>query len=78
VLLKDQFGAVIQKALNLARLQRIPNEEKQLVIFFYNSPTGEQNISASNLNSRRACTTSWPPLKKAATRPRRRTRFPDP
>ncbi len=50
VLLREQFGSVINKALKLARLQTLPHNEKQLVIFYYNTPPGEQNLSASNLN----------------------------
>jgi len=50
VLLPDQFDALINKALKLTRLQQLPNADKKVTIFFYNNPTGEKNLSASNLN----------------------------
>jgi cobaltochelatase CobN len=49
-LLREQFSAMLNKAVNLARLQTISNDTKRLVIFYYNSPPGEKNLSASNLN----------------------------
>ncbi|MBT1120126.1 cobaltochelatase subunit CobN [Stutzerimonas nitrititolerans] len=45
-----QLQAVIDKALRLARLQRLPHEEVKTVIQFYNYPPGEKNLGASFLN----------------------------
>ncbi len=50
VAIAPQAAAVVQKALNLARLQRLPNSEKKLTVFFWNYPPGEKNLSASFLN----------------------------
>jgi cobaltochelatase CobN len=49
-LIFEQFDSLVAKALKLVRLQRIENREKRVVIMFYNSPPGEKNLSASNLN----------------------------
>jgi cobaltochelatase CobN len=45
-----QAAAVVNKALNLARLQTLPNAEKKLAVFFWNYPPGEKNLSASFMN----------------------------
>ncbi len=45
-----QAAAVVAKALNLARLQRLPNQEKKVAVFFWNYPPGEKNFSASFMN----------------------------
>ncbi|HEX5803819.1 MAG TPA: cobaltochelatase subunit CobN [Azospira sp.] len=45
-----QAAAVVAKALNLVRLQRLPNADKKLAVVFWNYPPGEKNLSASYLN----------------------------
>src|SRR5690606_4183601 len=50
VSIERQLQAVIEKALRLARLQRLPHEEVKTVIQFYNYPPGEKNLGASFLN----------------------------
>lgn len=45
-----QADAVVAKAINLIKLQRLNNKEKSLSFFFYNYPPGEKNLSASFLN----------------------------
>uniref|UniRef100_UPI0033429493 cobaltochelatase subunit CobN n=1 Tax=Castellaniella defragrans TaxID=75697 RepID=UPI0033429493 len=45
-----QMNAVVGKAMNLVALQRKPNAEKQVTVFFWNYPSGEKNLSASFLN----------------------------
>lgn len=45
-----QLQAVIDKAMRLARLQRLPHEDVRTVIQFYNYPPGEKNLGASFLN----------------------------
>ena len=42
--------AVVRKALNLVALQRKPNADKRVALFVWNTPPGEKNTSASNLN----------------------------
>ncbi|MFV0282807.1 MAG: cobaltochelatase subunit CobN [Castellaniella sp.] len=45
-----QLKTVVGKSLRLAALQRMPNADKRLSIFFWNYPAGEKNLSASFLN----------------------------
>ncbi len=46
----EQADAVVRKALNLVRLQRLPNADKKVAVLFWNYPPGEKNLSASYLN----------------------------
>ena len=46
----EQMDLLVGKALNLARLQAMPNADKRLALFFWNHPPGEKNQGASNLN----------------------------
>ena len=46
----EQMNMLVGKALNLARLQTMPNADKQVALFFWNHPPGEKNQGASNLN----------------------------
>lgn len=50
VSIERQLQAVIDKAMRLARLQRLPHEDVRTVIQFYNYPPGEKNLGASFLN----------------------------
>lgn len=50
VAIAPQAAAVVNKALNLVALQRKPNAEKKLAVFFWNYPPGEKNLSASFMN----------------------------
>lgn len=50
VAIAPQAAAVANKALNLVRLQRKANAEKQVAVFFWNYPPGEKNLSASFMN----------------------------
>jgi cobaltochelatase CobN len=45
-----QAAAVVNKALKLVALQRKPNADKKLAVFFWNYPPGEKNLSASFMN----------------------------
>ena len=45
-----QLASVVNKAINLTRLQRLPNAQKKAAILFYNYPPGEKNLGASFLN----------------------------
>ena len=49
-LIFEQFDSLVAKAQKLIRLQGLENREKRVAILFYNSPPGEKNLSASNLN----------------------------
>jgi cobaltochelatase CobN len=46
----EQMDLLIGKAINLAKLQSMPNAEKRLALFFWNNPPGEKNLGASHLN----------------------------
>lgn len=46
----EQMDLLVGKALNLARLQAMPNAGKRIALFFWNHPPGEKNQGASNLN----------------------------
>ncbi|MCL7462916.1 cobaltochelatase subunit CobN [Pseudomonas sp. NW5] len=48
--LPEQLDLLVGKALALARLQRLPNAQKRVALFFWNSPPGENNQGASNMN----------------------------
>ncbi len=50
IALEEQAQSVVNKAMNLIRLQRLPNAEKKTAILFYNYPSGEKNLGASFLN----------------------------
>ncbi|MCC6211705.1 MAG: cobaltochelatase subunit CobN [Burkholderiales bacterium] len=50
VAIPGQVEAVVDKALNLVRLQRTPNAEKRVALFYWNYPPGETNLGASYLN----------------------------
>jgi cobaltochelatase CobN len=60
-----QAAAVVAKALNLARLQRLPNQEKKVAVFFWNYPPGEKNFSASFLNVPRSLEHTLAAMKAA-------------
>ena len=48
--MSEQMDMLVGKALNLARLQTMPNADKRVALFFWNHPPGEKNQGASNLN----------------------------
>ncbi|MCC6756016.1 MAG: cobaltochelatase subunit CobN, partial [Solirubrobacterales bacterium] len=50
VAIAPQAAAVANKALKLVALQRKPNADKKLAVFFWNYPPGEKNLSASFMN----------------------------
>ncbi|MFN7982408.1 MAG: cobaltochelatase subunit CobN [Vicinamibacterales bacterium] len=50
VTMPEQADAIVGKAINLVHLQRTPNAEKKVALFFWNHPPGEKNQGASNLN----------------------------
>ncbi len=45
-----QAAAVVGKAMKLVALQRKPDADKRIAVFFWNYPPGEKNLSASFLN----------------------------
>ncbi|MFA7291241.1 MAG: cobaltochelatase subunit CobN [Rhodocyclaceae bacterium] len=61
----EQAQAVVSKAINLVRLQRLPNAEKKLGVFFWNYPPGEKNLSASYLNLPLSLAATLKALKEA-------------
>jgi len=58
-----QADAVVNKALNLIKLQTSANQDKRIAIFFYNYPPGEKNLSASFLNVPRSLIETLATLK---------------
>ena len=58
-----QADAVVGKALRLVALQRKPNADKRLSVFFWNYPPGEKNLSASFLNVPRSLQTTLAALR---------------
>ncbi len=66
-----QAAAVVAKALNLVKLQRKPNADKRVAVFFWNYPPGEKNLSASFLNVPRSLAATLAALATAgyATEP---------
>ena len=58
-----QASAVVAKALRLARLQRSPNADKRISVFFWNYPPGEKNLSASFMNLPRSLVGTLAALK---------------
>lgn len=60
-----QLQSVVNKAINLARLQHLPNAEKKTAIFFWNYPPGEKNLGASFLNLPRSMENTLRAMKGA-------------
>ncbi len=48
--IQPQLDSVVAKAMNLVRLQQLPNADKHVTVFFWNYPGGEKNLGASFLN----------------------------
>lgn len=63
--LPEQTSAVVNKALNLIKLQRLPNAEKKVAVLFWNYPPGEKNFSASYLNVPRSLEAMLKVMKQA-------------
>jgi cobaltochelatase CobN len=49
-LITQQMDLLLGKLTALVRLQTLPNQQKHLALMFWNTPSGEENMSASNLN----------------------------
>ncbi len=61
----EQSDAIVRKAINLVRLQRLPNADKKVALMFWNYPPGEKNLSASFLNVPRSLEATLTALKHA-------------
>lgn len=48
--LAAQAQSVVNKALRLVALQRKPNADKRISLFFWNSPPGEKNLASAFMN----------------------------
>lgn len=46
----EQLDLLVGKAVNLARLQTASNSKKRVALVFWNTPPGEKNMGAANLN----------------------------
>ena len=60
-----QAAAIVDKALRLARLARMPNAQKKVSVFFWNYPPGVKNLSASFMNLPRSLAASLAALRQA-------------
>ncbi len=49
--IKKQLEAIANKALNISRLKRMDNADKNVAIMYYNYPSGVDNMGASFLNT---------------------------
>lgn len=65
VAIDAQANAVVSKAVKLAQLRHKPNHDKQVVIFFWNYPPGEKNLSASFMNLPRSLDVSLAAMSAA-------------
>ena len=65
VAIPEQADAVVNKAINLAKLRRKANDDKQLALMFWNYPSGEKNLSASFLNVPRSLQSTLDGLRAA-------------
>ncbi|MCX8146116.1 MAG: cobaltochelatase subunit CobN [Azovibrio sp.] len=61
----EQSAALVAKAINLIRLQRLPNADKKIAVLFWNYPPGERNLSASFLNVPRSLETMLKAMERA-------------
>ncbi|PWC35409.1 cobaltochelatase subunit CobN [Azospirillum sp. TSO22-1] len=68
VAMDAQARTVVNKALALTRLQRLPNAEKKAAILFWNYPPGEKNLGASFLNLPRSLESTLDALNAAGYR----------
>ncbi|MBW7902472.1 MAG: cobaltochelatase subunit CobN [Rhodocyclaceae bacterium] len=60
-----QSDAVVNKAINQVRLQRLPNADKKVALMFWNYPSGEKNLSASFLNLPKSLAATLQGLRQA-------------
>ncbi len=65
VAIDTQTDAVINKAINLAKLQHTDNKDKRIVVFFWNYPPGEKNLSASFMNLPRSLDVTLAAMREA-------------
>lgn len=72
----EQVDALAQKAVRLVRLQRKPNADKRVAVFFWNYPAGEKNLSASFMNLPRSLIATLAALQGAGYRTETREEVP--
>ncbi len=65
VAIPAQADAVVGKAVRLAQLRHKQNADKQVVVFFWNYPPGEKNLSASFMNLPRSLDTTLAAMRAA-------------
>lgn len=65
VAIPEQMEAMLQRALNYAKLRKMTNKEKKITFVFWNSPEGEENFSASFLNIPESLADTFVEMKKA-------------
>ncbi|MGO2365844.1 MAG: cobaltochelatase subunit CobN [Pseudoalteromonas sp.] len=64
-LVDEQVSLLLGKLNALVRLQKTENKDKKLALMFWNTPSGEENMSASNLNIPTSIATITSELKNA-------------
>ena len=65
VAIAAQADAVVNKAVNLVKLQRAQPADRQIIMFFWNYPPGEKNLSASFMNLPRSLAGTLAAMKEA-------------
>ncbi|CAG0957022.1 cobaltochelatase CobN [Methylophilaceae bacterium] len=65
VAIDAQALAIVKKAVNLAKLQHTDNRDKRIVVFFWNYPPGEKNLSASFMNLPRSLDATLAAMREA-------------
>ena len=61
----EQVDLLVGRFLKMARLQKTAQAERKVALLFWNSPGGERNISASNLNVPKSIETIMQSLSEA-------------
>lgn len=61
----EQMDLMLGRALNYAKLRKMPNKDKKVTFVFWNSPEGEENFSASFLNIPESLADTFIEMKKA-------------
>ncbi|MDP2246815.1 MAG: cobaltochelatase subunit CobN, partial [Nitrosomonadales bacterium] len=65
VAIDAQADAIVNKTIKLAQLRHKTNQDKQIVIFFWNYPPGEKNLSASFMNLPRSLDVTLAAMREA-------------
>ena len=61
----EQMDALVERIQNYLKLKQMPNAEKEVAIFVWNSPDGEDNFSASYLNVPKSLIDTFTAMREA-------------